>query len=64
MVGLSYRPLRARAHAKAPHALGLDELGMHKALPTNQGLHSVLTQRAVTTLLHRGTMLAATSNPR
>jgi hypothetical protein len=31
----------ACAHAKAPHALVLDELHGHEALPTNQGLHSV-----------------------
>jgi hypothetical protein len=43
MVRLSYRPL-TRAHAKAPHALVLDELGKHKALPTDQGLHSIDVQ--------------------
>lgn len=37
-------PLSTRAHAKAPHALVLDELGKHKALPTDQGLHSVTVQ--------------------
>jgi hypothetical protein len=34
-------PHSTRARAKAPHALVLDQLGKHKALPTNQGLHSV-----------------------
>ena len=32
MVTLVYRPY-ARAHAKAPHALVLDELGNNKAVP-------------------------------
>jgi hypothetical protein len=31
MVRLSYRPL-TRAHAKAPYALVLDELGKHEAI--------------------------------
>ena len=32
MVRLSYRPLRVRTR-KGPHALVLDELGKHEAVP-------------------------------
>jgi hypothetical protein len=37
-------PPLTRAHAKAPYALVLDELGKHKALPTDHGLHPVDAQ--------------------
>jgi hypothetical protein len=33
-------PPLTRSHVKASHALVLDELGKHEALPTNQGLYS------------------------